>query len=145
MGGLGRLPRRPLTAYYVLWVVSCAAQVGFAVAFHVWQVAIIAMVVQACMSGFTVLWFTMEYRFVPSEMLGQVSSIDWLVVLAGAPLSFALIGPLVNAMGARATLIVTGVLGALALAVPLFVRGALDAERDGSFAEPVLAVETVGS
>jgi len=34
---------------------------------------------------------------------------------------------------------------ALALVAPLFVRGALDADRDGSFAELVLAVETIGS
>lgn len=139
MGQQGRLPRRPLTVYYVLWVISCAAQVGFAAAFHVWQIALIGVVVQACVSAFTVLWFTMEYRLVPAEILGRVSSIDWLVVVAGAPLSYALIGPLVHLMGARATLVVTGLLGAFALAIPLFIRGALDPERDGSFLEPVVA------
>ncbi len=136
MGQRGRLPKRPITSYYGYWAVSCLAQVGFGVAFHVWEVALIAMVIQTCVTAFTVLWFAMEYRIVPPALLGRVSSIDWLVVLAGAPLSFALIGPLVHVLGARGTLVVTGVLGTIAMVVPLFLRGALDPERDGSFAEP---------
>jgi MFS family permease len=141
MGQQGRLPRKPLTAYYVLWAGACVMLIGFGVAFDTWQVAVFMMVVQACVTAFTVLWFTMEYRLVPPELLGRVSSIDWLLVLAGAPASFALVGPLVDVMGVRGTFVLTGVLGVIATLVPLAVRGALDPERDGSLAEPAVTGE----
>jgi DHA3 family tetracycline resistance protein-like MFS transporter len=138
MGQRGRLPKRPITTYYGLWAMSCLAQVGFGIAFHVWQVAITAMVIQTCVTAFSVLWFTMEYRIVPAALLGRVSSIDWLLVLAGAPLAFALVGPLVHLFGARGTMVVTGSLGTIAMLIPLILRGALDPEHDGSLAEPVV-------
>lgn len=141
MGQQGRLPRRPLTAYYALWAGACVMLIGFGVAVDAWQVAVFMMVVQACVTAFTVLWFTMEYRLVPPELLGRVSSIDWLLVLAGAPASFALVGPLVQLLGVRGTFVLTGVLGVVATLVPLAVRGALDPERDGSLAEPLVTGE----
>lgn len=138
MGQQGRLPRRPLTSYYLMWAGVGVMLVGFGIAVDAWQVALFMMVIQAFVTAFSILWFTMEYRLVPSDLLGRVSSIDWLIVLAGAPLSFALVGPLVDLVGVRGTFVLTGALAVVVTLVPLSIRGALDPERDGSLAEPAV-------
>jgi MFS family permease len=136
MGQRGRLPKRALTAYYVAFATSCLLMLGFGLVFHVWQALVISAFVQAASATSNILWFTMEYRLVPKEMLGRVGSLDWMIVLAGLPLSYALVGPLADLIGVRETLMATGALGALVMLVPIFIPGALTPERDGSLDEP---------
>jgi DHA3 family tetracycline resistance protein-like MFS transporter len=50
-------------------------------------------------------------------MIGRVSSLDWVLTLALAPLSYALTGPIAGAFGARSTLLWCGVVGAVVLAL----------------------------
>ena len=135
MGQRGRLPRKPLTAYYVAFAISCLLMLGFGLVFDVWQALVISALVQAASATSNILWFTMEYRLVPKEMLGRVGSLDWMIVLAGLPLSYALVGPLADLIGVRETLMATGALGALVMLVPIFIPGALTPERDGSLHE----------
>jgi predicted MFS family arabinose efflux permease len=136
MGQRGRLPRKPLTAYYVAFAISCLLMLGFGLVFDVWQALVISALVQAASATSNILWFTMEYRLVPKEMLGRVGSLDFMVVLAGLPLSYALVGPLADLIGVRETLMATGALGALVMLAPIFIPGALTPERDGSLDEP---------
>jgi hypothetical protein len=75
-------------------------------------------------------------RLVPGELLGRVSSLDWMITIMGAPISFLIVGPLAAAYGADAVLIVAGVIGAAASLFFMTRRGALDPERDGSLASP---------
>jgi hypothetical protein len=133
MGQKGRLPRKPLTAYYIAWAISNLCMMGFGLIFEVWQAVLISVVAQAVTATQNVLWFTMEYRLIPNEILGRVSSLDWMIVLVGLPLSYSLVGVVANQIGVRQTLIATGVLGALVMLVPLFIPDALTPERDGSF------------
>ena len=42
-----------------------------------------------------------------------IGSLDWAVVLAGLPLSYALVGPLSDLIGVRETLITTGAVGGM--------------------------------
>jgi predicted MFS family arabinose efflux permease len=135
MGQRGRLPRKPLTAYYVAFAISCLLMLGFGLVFDVWQALVISALVQAASATSNILWFTMEYRLVPKEMLGRVGSLDFMIVLAGLPLSYALVGPLADLIGVRETLMATGALGALVMLVPIFIPGALTPERDGSLDE----------
>jgi DHA3 family tetracycline resistance protein-like MFS transporter len=84
-----------------------------------------------------VYWFTLVQRLVPSSLLGRVSSLDWLVSTAGVPLSFALVGPVAAAIGARQTLILAGAAGAtVILAFAILIPGTRDPETDGSLVEP---------
>jgi MFS family permease len=136
MGQRGRLPRKPLTAYYVAFAISCLLMLGFGLVFGVWQALVISALVQAASATSNILWFTMEYRLVPKEMLGRVGSLDFMIVLAGLPLSYALVGPLADLIGVRETLMATGALGALVMLAPIFIPGALTPERDGSLDEP---------
>jgi DHA3 family tetracycline resistance protein-like MFS transporter len=74
------------------------------------------------------VWATAKQRHVPADMLGRVSSLDWLISIGLLPLSFALTGPVSGAIGVRATLIGAGVLGAAVTFAALFVRGVRSVE-----------------
>jgi MFS transporter, DHA3 family, tetracycline resistance protein len=130
------LPRRALTAYYVAWAASNAAMALFGVVLHVWQALLVAVVVQVASTTESILWLTIEYRVVPEKMLGRVVSIDWMIALAGLPLSYAVIGPIANLIGARNALIATGLVGTVVMLAPLAATGALTPETDGLLDTP---------
>jgi transmembrane secretion effector len=144
-GQRARLPRRALTAYYLAFALSNAAMAAFGLVRHVWQAALVAVVVQAASTTQSILWLTIEYRLVPEKMLGRVVSLDWMIALAGVPLSYAVIGPVANLIGAREALVVTGLAGAFVMLVPILLPGALGPEADGSLSEPGQAGRTRGS
>ncbi len=89
-------------------------------------------------SGITVLlvlWYTVIQRLVPSSILGRVSSLDWLISVAGLPASFALVGPLAESVGTRGTLALAGAVGGGVILLFLYlVPGSRSPERDGSIA-----------
>jgi DHA3 family tetracycline resistance protein-like MFS transporter len=74
------------------------------------------------------VWSMLMYTLVPAEMLGRVTSVDWFVSIGLTPVSFALTGPIADAVGARATLAGAGVLGLLTVLV-IFIPGVRDPER----------------
>jgi hypothetical protein len=74
------------------------------------------------------------HRLVPSRVLGRVSSLDWMTSLVLVPLSFALTGPLSEAIGVNTVLIGGGILGGIATFLFLFVPGVRDTERSGALA-----------
>jgi DHA3 family tetracycline resistance protein-like MFS transporter len=76
-----------------------------------------------------VIWMTLLQSEVPPAMLGRVSSLDWLVSTCLLPVSFALTGPVAAAVGADATLIGGGLLGAAVMFALLAIRGVRDIER----------------
>ena len=43
-----------------------------------------------------VIWTTMLQQLVPRELLGRVSSLDWLMSIGLVPVSYALTGPVVG-------------------------------------------------
>jgi hypothetical protein len=61
-------------------------------------------------------------------MLGRVTSVDWFVSIGLTPVSFALTGPIAEALGARTTLAGAGALGLLTVLV-IFIPGVRDPER----------------
>ena len=79
------------------------------------------------------------HRLVPTSLLGRVSSLDWLVSVSLIPVSFALTGPIADAVGVGPTLIGAGVLGVPATIFFLFLPGMRDSERDGSMRPPLAA------
>ena len=137
MGQRGSLPRRPLTVMYVAWAVGMLMTAGFGIATAIWQAMIFGFVAEGSIALLIVLWYTMLQRLVPRNLLGRVISLDWMISIAGVPISFAIVGPLAAAFGVDATLIGAGVLGAVITIAFMFVRGARDPELDGRLAEPV--------
>ena len=119
-GQLG-LPRRPLTVVYLAWAVTAFGLVGYALAGAVWQVMLVSFVAVGCMTMGGIVWTTVLQRSVPGPMIGRVSSLDWVLSLGLAPVSYALTGPVSHALGVRATLFGAGVVGSAVMLVVLFL------------------------
>jgi hypothetical protein len=132
MGQRGRLPRRAMTMLYLTWALGMLMTAGFAFVSEVWQAAAVAFVAESCITALIVIWYTLMQQLVPSSLLGRVSSLDWMISIAGVPLSFAVVGPAADLFGVDATLIAAGVLGCLATLAFMFFPGAREPERDGS-------------
>jgi MFS family permease len=137
MGQRGRLPHKPLLVLYLAWALGMFATAGFGVVTAVWQAMIVSFIAEGAIGVLVVIWFTLLQRLVPGELLGRVTALDWMITIAGVPLSFAIVGPLADSIGADATLIWAGVLGGLITVALLLIPGARGPERDGSLDEPV--------
>jgi MFS family permease len=122
MGQRG-LPRRDITFMYLAWTLATVAIAGYGLASAVWQLMLASLAFNALETAGTIVWATAKQRHVPPELLGRVSSLDWLISIGLLPLSFALTGPVSGAIGAQATLIVGGVIGALVTLAALLLPG----------------------
>ncbi|HUY48656.1 MAG TPA: MFS transporter [Streptosporangiaceae bacterium] len=144
--GLGRLlaavyvkrrgaPRRRVLAMWLAWSAEgiCAVFVGLSPDLIV--AAIFICAIGVCGSYGNVLWFPALQETVPADLLGRVSSLDWLVSLALAPLGTVLGGALAGIVGVRLTLILGGAIAAGTGSV-LFLPGVRDPDRGAERAEP---------
>jgi DHA3 family tetracycline resistance protein-like MFS transporter len=140
---LGRfgLPRRSITFMLGAWTVATLAVAGYGAANAIWQLMIASAVFNGLETAGTIVWATTKQQHVPSALLGRVSSLDWLISVGLLPLSFALTGPVSGAIGARATLVGAGVLGAIVTLAALWVPGmrVLEQRRDGEPLAPARA------
>ena len=91
-----------MTALYVTWAVGMLMTAGFGLVSTVWQAMAVAFVSESCITALVVIWFTLLQRLVPGHLLGRVSSLDWLISIAGVPLSFAVVGPAAALVGPAA-------------------------------------------
>jgi len=117
------LPRRGMTFIYAVWALATVAVAGYGLATAMWQLMVASLAFNLLETAGTIVWATMKQRHVPGELLGRVSSLDWLISIGLLPLSLALTGPLSAALGVRATLIAAGVLGAVATLGGLLLPG----------------------
>jgi DHA3 family tetracycline resistance protein-like MFS transporter len=124
---------------YLVWAVGMLMTAGFGLANAVWQAMIVSFVAEASIALLIVIWYTALQRIVPDHFLGRVMSLDWMITIAGLPLSFAVVGPLAQWIGVDTTLILAGVVGAAVTIGGMFIPGALAPERDGRLAEPTAA------
>lgn len=127
------LPRKHILFMYLSWAVTGLAISGFGLANSLWQMWLASLVMAATNTASMVVWGTLLHRLVPRDMRGRVHSFDWLVSVALVPLSFALTGPIANAIGEQATLVGAGLLSASSILVFLVcVKGLRATEGDGS-------------
>ena len=117
------LPRRDITCMYVAWTLATLAVAGYGVAGAVWQLMIASLAFNALETAGTIIWATAKQRHVPGEMLGRVSSLDWLISIGLLPLSFALTGPVSAAIGPQGTMVAAGAVGAVVTLAALFLPG----------------------
>ncbi|WP_445148815.1 MFS transporter [Baekduia sp. Peel2402] len=123
--GLGRfgLPRRGITFMLIVWTLATLAVAGYGAANAIWQLMVASAIFNGLETAGTIVWATTKQRHVPTALLGRVSSLDWLISVGLLPLSFALTGPVSGAIGAQATLIGAGLLGAIVTLAALYVPG----------------------
>jgi hypothetical protein len=121
IGELG-LPRSALTFMYLTWTVATVAVAGYGLSSGLWGLMLASVLFNTLETAGTIAWATVKQRHVPSQLLGRVSSLDWLISIGLLPLSYALTGPISADLGARRTLIWAGVLGAIVTFAPLLSR-----------------------
>jgi DHA3 family tetracycline resistance protein-like MFS transporter len=127
--GQAGLPRRTITVMFVSWTVGVLMIGGFGLMTELWHALVLSAASAALFELGAIIWFTLLQQLVPRDLLGRVSSLDWLVSIGLVPLSFALTGPIAGLIGPETTLVVGGILGSLAMISLLFVRGVRDPER----------------
>ena len=123
------LPRRCVTAMFLAWGLESLLLVGFAVAADAWLFAVISLAYGAFAAVGNIVWGTLMKTLVPNELLGRVSSLDWLVSIGLIPVSFAITGPVAQALGVHTTLVAAGILAGGAMLAFLAVPGLRDPER----------------
>jgi MFS family permease len=129
MGQRG-LPRRHVMVMYLCWSGATATVAGYAYATESWTLMLIAAGSGILETIGALTWGTLMQTLVPGRLLGRVSSVDLMISIGLVPLSFALAGPLAEALGTRTVLVGAGALGALAIAVFLLVPGVRDPEAE---------------
>ena len=121
--GRSREPRRPMTWIYLWWTVATLGVAGYGVFEQMWGLVMAALVINGAEAVGAVVWATTKQRRVPREMLGRVSSVDWLVSTALLPLSYAITPAVAHLLGARTTLVLAGTVGAAVTLSFLFLPG----------------------
>ncbi len=135
--GRGGLPRGLIRFMYLTWTVATLAVAGYGIARSDWGLALASVAFNALETAGTIAWITIKQRLVPPDLLGRVSSLDWLISIGLLPLSYGLTGPVSAVLGARSTLIGAGVLGALVTLAGLYVPGVRAVDDAGT--DPVAA------
>jgi MFS family permease len=119
----GRLPARSMTFIFCVWTLGTLFVAGYGLAIAIWQLMLASLAFNLLETAGTVVWATVKQQHVPGELLGRVSSLDWLISIGLLPVSLALTGPVSAALGVRTTLIAAGLLGAVATLCGLLLPG----------------------
>ena len=127
-GGRG-LPRRNITLHVHLLDRGHLSIAGYGLAQASWQLMLACCMFNVLETAGTIIWATAKQRHVPPNLLGRVSSFDWLISIGLLPLSFALTGPVSSVIGAQATLIWAGAIGSVVTLAALFLPGMRDIEN----------------
>jgi MFS family permease len=130
--GIGQfgLPRRRITVMYAVWSGGVALLAGYGLMGDLWQALLIGFATAALFEIGQIIWTTLLQQLVPRELLGRVSSLDWLVSTGLVPLSFALTGPVAGVLGPGPTMVAAGLVGAVLMGALLFVPHVRDPERN---------------
>lgn len=132
------LPRRHISFMYAAYGISIGVTAGFAFATSMWQAMAWSFISGGTATAGMVVWGTLMHTLVPREMLGRVTSLDWMMSIGLVPVSFALTGPAAQLFGVDRTMIGAGIAGGVVFTAFLFLPGMRDTERhrDGLHAQP---------
>jgi DHA3 family tetracycline resistance protein-like MFS transporter len=137
IGQLGQ-PRLRITIMFLSWSIGVLLIAGYGLMTELWHAMLLSALGAALFELGQIIWTTLLQQLVPRELLGRVSSLDWLVSVGLVPVSFALTGPVAGAIGPEWTMVGAGTVGAVLMSALLFAPGVRDPERG------VVAVETAG-
>jgi DHA3 family tetracycline resistance protein-like MFS transporter len=108
LGRIPRLHRRGLIAYGGL-LASGLAVLLYVLPGGVIGIALGALIFGASLAAFGLIWTTTLQEMVPGELLGRVSSIDYLGSFVLIPIGYALAGWATDLFGAPLVFIIGGV------------------------------------
>jgi DHA3 family tetracycline resistance protein-like MFS transporter len=126
------LPRRFVVVMYVGWACATFVIAGYGLATGVWQMVVLGFVAGLGLALGQAIWGTMMHQLVPRELLGRVTSLDWLISTSLMPVSMIAVGFLGDAIGPGTTLVLAGAIGGTLTLLAVLIPGVRDPERDGS-------------
>jgi len=106
-GQLG-VPRRPIVIAYLGWALSLFMVAAYGLATTVPELILFGFVGGLGITFGQAIWGTMMHRKIPRELLGRVTSIDWLTSLSLMPVASAVAGVVARLIGSRETLVAAG-------------------------------------
>jgi hypothetical protein len=115
-----RIPTRHTTFMYAMFGFGVLDLALYALTQAPWQAMIVAFVAECGFTAGVIVWSTLLQKAVPAAMLGRVRSLDWLTATALAPVGFAVVGQLSEAVGTRTVMAACG-LAASALTAAIFL------------------------
>ena len=124
------LPRRSIAIMFMNLAAGTFVFSFFAIVSSTWQAMLVSFVMTATFTNGIIVWGTLMHKLVPSQLLGRVSSLDWMVSTTLIPLSFALTGPIAHALGEKTTLAGAGVLAGVTILAFLAAPGVRRIESD---------------
>jgi len=116
-------PRRRVTAILTAWGGGGLAAVFVGLSPWPWMAIIFVAAMWFGVTYGNVLWFPLMQEEVPADLLGRVSSVDWLLSLALSPLGTIAAGVAAGIVGIRLTVIVGGALAAATIGVVMVSPG----------------------
>ena len=121
-------PSRPITSMWTGWAMAGIAAALIGTATNVWQAALLYALATALLMYGNTIWTPLMQRLVAPELLGRVSSVNWLASIALSPLGILLAGALAATLGVRATILAGGVLASMA-GLCLLIPGVRDPDH----------------
>jgi hypothetical protein len=123
-------PKRRIRTMWLVWAGAPLLAVLFGLASSAWLASIIVFAVGLLLMVGNILWESLMQSEVPKEILGRVSSVDWMVSLGLSPIGVAVAGVVSGIVGIRVTIIVpSAVIGVLSLLPLIFVRSLTSIDR----------------
>jgi MFS family permease len=117
------MPRRPIVIAYLGWALSLLMIAGYGLGTNVAELVVFGFVGGLGISFGQAIWGTMMHRLVPRDLLGRVTSIDWMTSLSLMPVAAAGAGLVAGSVGARATLVGAGLFSGIGTVLFLLIPG----------------------
>ena len=118
LGRFKRLRRRGLLTYGA-WLTAGVMLVAIGLLTSVAGVSVAVFIQGAAITTIGLAWINTLQEFVPSDLLGRVSSIDMLVSSALVPIGYGVAGIAADRLGAAPVFILGGAIGAAIIALGL--------------------------
>ena len=118
LGHFKRLRRRGLLTYGA-WLTAGVMLVAIGLLTSIAGVSVAVFIQGAAITTIGLAWMNTLQEFVPSDLLGRVSSIDMLVSSALVPIGYGVAGIAADTLGAAPVFILGGAIGAAIIALGL--------------------------
>lgn len=133
------MPGRPIVVAYLGWALSIFMIGAYGLGTNVAELVAFAFVGGLGITFGQAIWGTMMHQMIPRQLLGRVTSIDWMTSLSLMPVAAAVSGVVAGVVGARETLVASGLLAGGVTVLFLVVSPGLrrtELEPAGESAEP---------
>ena len=121
LGRSAKLRRRGLT-FYVAYLIAAIMAVALGCRIPIAGVGIAMFIIGAALTSSTLIWMNILQEFVSREVLGRVSSIDYLGSYGLLPIGYAVTGWATDHLGASAVFIIGGSITSLLALLALSSR-----------------------